>query len=330
MDKYRENVELVQEAVKQKCAFLQPNPYLAQRVLNEANEKGGRKVKKISVGFALVMAIMLMSVTALATALLTGHDVKLYEGVEVLNLLPDQRQSYDICHPIAQGYLVGGFSLDEDVISPMDEDDAIVMLDQNFRVKWTLTDPRLEGCLFDKVQEAGDALYMGLERSGEAWVPAVMKLDQSGSIQWLYEGKADFSMKDFSVDAESSVYGIGRVRDDDGQQAAILKLNADGSVAWEKTYAELPVRSLTAMKMYHGHIILAGYAETAAWMGELTPDGQIAWQKKIELDGAVQTVRLQTNADGNMVLSIEFAEEDDPEAPARLRYYVLDAEMLNS
>lgn len=327
-DKYCRNVELVQEAVRQKCASLEPNPYLAQRVLNEANGKGGRKMKKIYVGFALVTAMMLMSVTALAAVLLTGHDVKLYEGVAAVNLLPDQWQSYDVCHRLEDGYLVGGFSLEENAIAPMDGDDAIVMLDQSFRVRWTLTDARLEGCLFDKVHETADALYMGMERSGEAWVPAIMKLDKSGSIAWLYEGQPEFGIKDFCVDAEGNAYGVGRVRNGDGQQAAILKLDADGQVAWEKTYADIPAASLTAAKLYHQRILLAGYAGEAAWIGELKPDGEFAWQKLIEQDAPVQTARLQTNADGRMVLSVEFAEAPGEEGAARLRYYVLDAGTL--
>lgn len=327
-DQYAKNVELVQEAVRQKCASLQPNPYLAQRVLNEANRKGGRKMKKISVGFALMMAIMLMSVTALAAVLLTGHDVKLYEGVEAVNLLPDQWQSYDVCHRLEDGYLVGGFSLDEDSIAPMDEDDAIVMLDRNFRVQWTLTDERLEGCLFDKVYETADALYMGMERSGTAWVPAVMKLDKAGHIEWLYEGRTEFGMKDFCLDADGNVYGVGRVRSDDGQQAAILKLDADGQVAWEKTCANIPVESLTSVKLYHQRILLAGYAAEGAWVGEMTRDGELAWQKLMEQDGRVETVRLQATADDRVVMSIAFAAPDDQQDVSQMRYYVLDAETL--
>ena len=76
MDNYEKNARLVEEAVEQKCASLQPDPFLAQRVLNMANEKGEVKVKKkISVGMAVVLALMLMSVTALAAALLWQQQV---------------------------------------------------------------------------------------------------------------------------------------------------------------------------------------------------------------------------------------------------------------
>lgn len=75
MDEYRQNVKLVQEAVEQKCAGLQPDPYLARRVLHAADRKGGFKVKKASVGLVIAMVTMLLAVTAVAAALLTPKDI---------------------------------------------------------------------------------------------------------------------------------------------------------------------------------------------------------------------------------------------------------------
>lgn len=71
MDEYRKNVKKVQKALEQDAAILQPNPYLAQRVLNAANGKGGVVVKK-KISFALVIAIVLMlsGMVAVAATLL--------------------------------------------------------------------------------------------------------------------------------------------------------------------------------------------------------------------------------------------------------------------
>lgn len=71
MDEYRENVKKVQKAVNQDAAFIRPNPYLAQRVLNAVNAesygKGGIvTMKKRHVCTTLVVVMMLLSVTALA------------------------------------------------------------------------------------------------------------------------------------------------------------------------------------------------------------------------------------------------------------------------
>lgn len=74
MDEYRENVKKVQKALNQDAAFIQPNPYLAQRVLNAANAEcygnGGIVVKKkLSIGFVAAFILMLSTVTALAIGL---------------------------------------------------------------------------------------------------------------------------------------------------------------------------------------------------------------------------------------------------------------------
>lgn len=74
MDEYRENVKKVQKAMNQDAAFIQSNPYLAQRVLNAANAerigKDGIVVKKkMSIGFVAALILMLFTVTALAIGL---------------------------------------------------------------------------------------------------------------------------------------------------------------------------------------------------------------------------------------------------------------------
>ncbi len=80
MDEYRENVQKVQKALNQDAAFIQPNPYLAQRVLNAANAncnaKGGFvTMKKRYACTALVVVLMLLSLTAVAAVLLSMQQI---------------------------------------------------------------------------------------------------------------------------------------------------------------------------------------------------------------------------------------------------------------
>ncbi len=75
MDEYRKNVQKVQKALNQDAAFIQPNPYLAQRVLNAANAEnignGGMVVKKkIPVALIVAIVLMLSGVVALAATLM--------------------------------------------------------------------------------------------------------------------------------------------------------------------------------------------------------------------------------------------------------------------
>lgn len=68
----------VHHAVQQHCATsgVQPNPYLAQRVLAAAHEKGEGKVRrKLSYGLILAIVMMLLTVTAVAAVLLSMREI---------------------------------------------------------------------------------------------------------------------------------------------------------------------------------------------------------------------------------------------------------------
>ena len=75
MDEYREDVRKVQKALNQDVAFIQPNPYLAQRVLNAANAEsygnGGIVVKrKMPIALIIAAVLMLSGIVAVAATLL--------------------------------------------------------------------------------------------------------------------------------------------------------------------------------------------------------------------------------------------------------------------
>ena len=73
----RRMTERVHKAVEQRCEALAPDPFLAARVMRMAEEKGEIRVKKkLSVGLALCILMALLSLTALAAALLiAGHCI---------------------------------------------------------------------------------------------------------------------------------------------------------------------------------------------------------------------------------------------------------------
>jgi hypothetical protein len=77
----RKQGEMVRHAVDVRLSGLQGDPWLAQRVL--ANVKGEVKVKKkLSVGFVLVIVLILAAVTALAAALLWEQQVVPMKEIE--------------------------------------------------------------------------------------------------------------------------------------------------------------------------------------------------------------------------------------------------------
>ncbi len=74
--------EQVHYAIDTHSPAYSPDPYRVQRVLH-ASKSGGRVIvkNKLSVGFVLLLVFMLMSLTALAVALLTGMDFVEQEAV---------------------------------------------------------------------------------------------------------------------------------------------------------------------------------------------------------------------------------------------------------
>lgn len=75
MGEYRENVKKVQKALNQDAAFIQPNPYLAQRVLNAARTEGvyGISMKhKMSLSMVLVIVLLSISLVAGAVVVITS------------------------------------------------------------------------------------------------------------------------------------------------------------------------------------------------------------------------------------------------------------------
>ena len=64
MNQHRKNVALVQEAVERKCADLQPDPFLAQRVMN-ADVETPRRRSPFSVGLAFALVLVTVVTVAL-------------------------------------------------------------------------------------------------------------------------------------------------------------------------------------------------------------------------------------------------------------------------
>ena len=81
MDEKRLQQDITQ-AVQTHCAHLTADPFLAQRVLREADRKEPVHVKnKLKVGLALALTLMLLAATAVAAVLLSGMELIEQEAV---------------------------------------------------------------------------------------------------------------------------------------------------------------------------------------------------------------------------------------------------------
>lgn len=92
MDNERKSARLVREALEEQCAFLEPDPYLAQRVLRLASKQEEGKPWQISRGLAAIMALVLITVTAVTVSL--QHRIRL-DGAAVMAAMEDGPSDQD-------------------------------------------------------------------------------------------------------------------------------------------------------------------------------------------------------------------------------------------
>ena len=120
----------VQKALNQDAAFIQPNLYLAQRVLNAVNAENigkGRIVvkKKLSFGFVLLVLMLLSTVTAVAIGLMNyfGSFAALENTYGEYEKWPDSAK-VQLVHHMAESGLPLDLNLVEDMESATNEKEA--------------------------------------------------------------------------------------------------------------------------------------------------------------------------------------------------------------
>lgn len=130
MDEYRENVKKVQKALNQDAAFIQSNPYLAQRVLNAANAKsygkGGLTVrKKFSMSFVLTLILILFSLTAVAAVVLSGKAFVAQYIAPLSGNTDGDTWSYDELQYIKNVAVENGVPMTDEILSKFETEDLV-------------------------------------------------------------------------------------------------------------------------------------------------------------------------------------------------------------
>jgi len=168
------------------------------------------------------------------------------------------------------------------------------------------------------IRETADGGYIAAGGTGsfgagdrDIWV---LKLKADGSVAWqkTYGG----SSKEWAYSIEQTAdggyivagytysFGAG-----DGDIWA-LKLNADGSVAWQKTYGGSNYEYAHSVRqtadggyILAGHIYSFGAGEGDIWVLKLNADGSVAWQKTYGGSSMEWASSIQQTADGGYVLA---------------------------
>ena len=112
--------ESITRAVEGHCAHLHADPFLAQKVIREANRKEPVIVKrKMKFGVALALILMLLTATAVAAVLLTGMEVIEQEAVPLAQgndgeVRPVEEYTYEELQSIILIAQENGIFLDDD------------------------------------------------------------------------------------------------------------------------------------------------------------------------------------------------------------------------
>lgn len=318
-------MERVRDTINTALSGLRNDPWLAQKVLVEA--KSERKVRKrFSIGVAVCVVMLLLSAAALAAVFFNIHQVEMFENVTVGDLLAEQWRQYDVCHKVSGGYLIGGFELGDDYVSPMSDEDKILYLDESFTPIWTLEDERLDGCLFDKVRETGDAFYFGIERGREKWDAALMKVSREGKILWMYEKEA-FRAKDLLVTDEGTAYLAGK---DEKTWAMLLKVDQNGYLQWEESLEEYGLTVLNALCEWNDGIMGAGLTDKGITLLQIDQSGGVRASVAYDIDKPIDAVRLNELADGRTALIFTISPDMlDGRATEEIKYMILSDEIFD-
>lgn len=121
--------------------------------------------------------------------------------------------------------------------------------------------------------------------SGEAWV---LKINADGTIAWQNTyGSTDRENFDAIMETGDGgflAYGYTQSFEAGRADLWLVKLNADGTVAWENTYGGSSFDGGSVIATSDGGFIVGGYTESFgagqgdAWVLKLNADGSIAWQ----------------------------------------------------
>ncbi len=130
--------------------------------------------------------------------------------------------------------------------------------------------------------------------NGNLWF---IKLDSNGSIIWENRFfRLDYSPTVFALETTTDggyiATGSTYLTSGGGYEGWILKLNSDGSTAWQKNWgSSLEEHPHSVAQTFDGGYIIAGNSGAGGALLKLANDGTLLWEKKYSLLGTLNSVR---------------------------------------
>jgi hypothetical protein len=173
----------------------------------------------------------------------------------------------------------------------------------------------------DDVQEVQQTAEGGFVVAGNTWSSGagysdfwILKLRADGTIYWqkVYGGNVwDYATSmDQTADGGYIVAGWTESFGAGAKDAWVLKLRADGSIDWQRTYGGTAQEEVSSIqRTADGGYIVAGWTESFgagsrdAWVLKLRANGSIEWQKSYGGTAYEEGSSIQQTTDGGYILA---------------------------
>ena len=213
------------------------------------------------------------------------------------------------------GYIVAGYTMS---FGAGNHDLWVLKLNADGSIAWQKTYGGSGDERADSIQQTSDGGYIvaGYTMSfgagyADLWV---LKLNADGTVAWqnTYGGQYDdeaYSIQQTSdggyiVAGSTGSFGAGNL------DIWVLKLNTDGSIAWQSTYGGSSVDEATTIQQTSdgGYIVAGdtmsfGAGNLDLWVLKLNADGSIAWQKTYGGSSQDQATSIQQTSDGGYIVA---------------------------
>lgn len=145
----------------------------------------------------------------------------------------------------------------------------------------------------------------------DAWL---VKLDASGSVTWQKtygsNGTDIFNSVQQTADGGYIVAGTTNIGGGAGADAWVMKLYADGSIKWQKTYGGTGVDdAMSIQQTADGGYIFAGYTDSLGagtydfWVVKLNAEGVFTWQRTYGGANWDRAASIRQTADGGYIVA---------------------------
>lgn len=309
------DVRRVRNALGNCYSQVDGRPSLRKNIMCEIKGEGSVK-KKLSVGLVIAIVTLLAMMTAAIAGIITArsYQITTYDQVTVYDLVPRQLYIGNGVTYLTSGYLRGGYEIDDDYISAMQENSTLAFFNANLEPQWETSDSRLLGCLFTQAEEADGFIYLGKEATdSEQWYPALMKINTTdGQISWFYEGEKNMVINDFAL-MDDCVIGVGyQTGANPGEwSGCIFKIDADGNYVWEKPADNISVFS--AVYAQEDRLMAIGRQRDSNAVYLVVYDGQGNLLESQPLDADIPVgshIQIQKTYSGKIIAFINAGNDD--------------------